>query len=449
MDSVNRNQQVQTPTTDPSQLDQLNRTDEVSRGYGNDNSVSYRTGGGLVQLPPGASEAPSIPAPDDAITGDVGNLRQQVAQQTSANLRGQVGNLTGVLPSHLFSDQSLDNLSSAHDKLGRLTDASPEVLNNINSSLGQLAEANRNGTLTSGQLDEILMQINASLEDNSVKYAEETIHIDSQQRQEAIQNNISSIREHIEQAEKQQGADSGIMFLKGMAMGAFPPLMLWEAAVDLDRQVRGVENAHISIFTPAEIAHMNPEASPPRYYVPPASSGNDAATRATDPVADATEGMAIAQNGLSHADMMKLLLQMQKQDENNQKLADAVAALEAGDPTLAKQILGDLVDTAGLDASLGESLTTDTSRQNPPPLPESPGNTRPQTTSRDEAQLQPSSETLEPPAPSVNTPQTPQQQADQDLNNFLSQLAPVPEAAADNAATAAQQEGQIQVRNPV
>ncbi len=451
--SVDRNQQVTTPTT-PAQLNELQKADEISKGYDQSNSVSYHTGGGLVQLPPGASEAPSIPAPDDAITGDVGNLKQQLAQQTAASLKGQVGGLTSTIPSELFTEESLNNMTAISGNLSRLSDASPEVLRNINSSLGELAGANRNDTLTSGQLEEVLMQISASLEDNSVKYAQENILIESEARQLQSNEKIEAIREQIDQANNPGASVSpSIVQLKLLAVAIFPPLAIWEGSLGIDRGINpGKNNAHLSIFTAAEIEYMNrPDEPPTQYYSPPVAPGLGVAANPTDPVFDATEGMAIAQNGMSHGDMMKLLLQMQLRDESSQKLADAIAALEAGDPILAKEILGDSVDQAGMDASLGDSLTIDASRQNPPttPPPEKTDSFNARIAASDESQLQTSSSALEPQVPPVDAQPAPERQAEQELNDFLGQLAPIPAAAAEISAAAAEQEGQIQIRNPV
>ena len=467
MNSIDRSQQVVAPQT-PVQLEELQQAERVSRGFDQQNSSSHTTGGGLQQLPPAGSEPPSIPAPDYAVTGDVGNLKQQVVMQTAANLRGQVEGLSNTLPPELQTEQTQAKLDAISEKLSRLEDASPEVLHSISNSLGSLAEASRNGTLTSDKLDEILMQINGKMEDNSTKYAQETIKIQSQDRQMQHESNIEKIRDHIEEVneakkKKKSGPFGGGFGLMGMKLGIgliFPPLALYEASLDLGSAYSGKNLSHLSPMSMLHTAMINDGSKAvedPSYFVPPVrvqlrqqqgkdewiqsvtipertdnnnSTNTDTSTTASsDPVFDASEGLGIAQTGMSNVEMMKLLMQMKQQDESNEKLAEAIAALEAGDPSLAAEILSSSSDTLGMQSGLDESLTASTDQQQAPTLGEqSSASTAPDINlgapSDDEGYASDSSE--------------------QDFDQFLSQLSQVPEQAAKTESEALLQMGQIQ-----
>lgn len=55
--------------------------------------------------------------------------------------------------------------------------------------------------------------------------------------------------------------------------------------------------------------------------------------------AQAIQGIQTAQEGLSQIDMMKILLQLQRESENQEELEAAIRALEAGDPVLARDVI--------------------------------------------------------------------------------------------------------------
>ena len=89
-------------------------------------------------------------------------------------------------------------------------------------------------------------------------------------------------------------------------------------------------------------------------------------TSQTDPNVDVTlQGLEIGQQAMSQQELMKLLLQMQAQDESSEKLAQAIAALESGDFEGAKEILSNYTgDSLGTD-DLGDGLTTEAAGQQP------------------------------------------------------------------------------------
>lgn len=90
-------------------------------------------------------------------------------------------------------------------------------------------------------------------------------------------------------------------------------------------------------------------------------------------VAATLQGLGLGQEAMSQQELMKLLLQMQKQEESSEELAQAIAALESGDFEGAKEILSnytaDSLDTEGL----GEGLTTETTGQQPGPAGQATG----------------------------------------------------------------------------
>lgn len=406
VDSVNRNGAVVVPTQAEA-LKEVEKTNPVSRGFDNSNSISVINGEVQVDWPIGASEAPSIPEPDSAITGEVGDLKKQVTQQTAAKLRGELGGMFGQSPESvtisgpksetLNVGKSVQNIDS---KLSTMQEAPPNVLKDIGNAFDQIKSESTKGTLTSDKLEEILAQINASLEDNSVKYAEQKIEMASLDAQQRHDSNIEKIREHIEEvnasAEAEAKAKPENIFLKALSF-LFPPVMLWETALMIDREVNpGKDNSHLSIFSKSEINLMRQgigeadasfikHASPylPASMVEVGSSeqtdnqpsnaedsqkpkeGTDQAGAAKTSVSDATEGLQIASEGLDHFERRKAMLQaLQKQAESEEakkKLEAAISALEGGDPSLAKEILG----SKGLDSSLGDSKSPATADTKP------------------------------------------------------------------------------------
>lgn len=403
VDSVNRNGAVGVPTT-PTEalkeaLKEAEKTNQVSQGYESKNSVSVSTGEDQVDLPPGASEAPSIPEPDSAITGEVGDLEQQVTLQTTAKLRGEIGGLFGENPNSITNTRPElinaavgETVLHTEGKLSRVTEASPQVLQTIDQALDQLQTEHTEGTLTADKLEEILAQINASLEDSSVKYAEQKIEMASLDAQQRHDSNIEHIREHIEEANNASAeAKPENIFLKALSF-LFPPVMLWEAALTIDRELNpGKDNSHLSIFSKNEINLMREgieEASATffKHASPflPASMVEVGTSEQTDnpppkkdderheifdesssPVSDATEGLQIASEGLDHFERRKALLQTLQQqaesEEAKKKLEAAINALEGGDPALAEEILSAQgLDPQGMDTDTGDSMSATT-----------------------------------------------------------------------------------------
>ncbi|WP_252177062.1 hypothetical protein [Endozoicomonas sp. 4G] len=397
VDSVNRNNAVAVPTQTEA-LKEIEKTNPVSQGYESKNSVSVRSEEGQVDLPPGASEAPSIPEPDSAITGEVGDLEKQVTQQTVAKLRGEIGGMFGESPSSITNTSPElvtaavgETVLNLDNKMSTMVAASPQVLQSIDQSIDQLKTEHTEGTLTADKLEEILAQINASLEDSSVKYAENKIEMASLDAQQRHDSNIERIREHIEDTNSAAGeatAKPENIFLKALSF-LFPPVMLWETALMIDREVNpGKDNSHLSIFSKSEINLMQQgiekaDASFIKYaspYMPasmvevgsseqadnqPSKTGNtDISNEFLDEpgsiVSDATEGLQIASEGLDHFERRKALLQALQQqaesEEAKKKLEAAINALEGGDPALAEELLG----SQGLDSSLGDSMSATT-----------------------------------------------------------------------------------------
>ncbi|WP_422138981.1 hypothetical protein [Endozoicomonas sp. ALC020] len=397
VDSVNRNEAILVPTQAEA-LKEIEKTKTVSQGYENKNSVSVRTGEGQVDLPPGGSEAPSIPEPDSMNAGQLDDLEKHLTQQTTAKLRGEIGGMFGESPNSITSSRPElvtmavgETVLDTEAKLSRVVEASPRVMQHIGHSVDQLQMEHIEGTLTADKLEEILAQINASLEDSSVKYAENKIEMASLDAQQRHDSNIERIREHIEEANSASAeatANPDNIFLKALSF-LFPPVMLWETALMIDREVNpGKDNSHLSIFSKNEIDFMlqqtgEADASLIRHASPimPASMVEIGNSERTDnhpsetddtqerkeafdesgsPVSDATEGLQIASEGLDHFERRKALLQTLQQqaesEEAKKKLEAAINALQGGDPALAEEILG----SQGLDSSIGDSMSAST-----------------------------------------------------------------------------------------
>ncbi|WOG28800.1 hypothetical protein [Endozoicomonas sp. 8E] len=397
VDSVNRNSAVVVPTQ-AEVLKEIEKTNPVSSGFDNSNTISVINGEVQVDWPIGASKAPSIPEPDSAITGEVGNLEKQVTQQTAARLRGEIGGIFGETPNSVSNNRpELANLPvneplhHIDNKLSTMVQAPPHVLQDIDNAVDQLRTEHVEGTLTADKLEEILAQINASLEDSSVKYAENKIEMASLDAQQRHDSNIERIREHIEEANSASAeatANPDNIFLKALSF-LFPPVMLWETALMIDREVNpGKDNSHLSIFSKNEIDFMlqqtgDADVSLIKHASPfmPASMVEIGSSEQTDnhpsktddteernevfdesgsPVSDATEGLQIASEGLDHFERRKALLQTLQQqaesEEAKKKLEAAINALEGGDPALAEEILG----SQGLDSSIGDSMSAAT-----------------------------------------------------------------------------------------
>ncbi|WP_448218358.1 hypothetical protein [Endozoicomonas sp. 2B-B] len=397
VDSVNRNDGILVPTQAEA-LKEIEKTNPVSQGYENKNSVSVRTGEDQVVLPPGGSEAPSIPEPDSMNAGQLDDLEKHLTQQTTAKLRGEIGGMFGESPNSItISRPELvtmavgETVLDTEAKLSRVVEASPRVMQHIGHSVDQLQMEHIEGTLTADKLEEILAQINASLEDSSVKYAENKIEMASLDAQQRHDSNIERIREHIEEvnsASAEATAKPENIFLKALSF-LFPPVMLWESALMIDREVNpGKDNSHLSIFSKNEIDFMlqqtgEANASFIKHASPfmPASMVEIGTSEQTDnhpsktddtqkrkevsdesgsPVSDATEGLQIASEGLDHFERRKALLQTLQQqaesEEAKKKLEAAINALQGGDPALAEEILG----SQGLDSSIGDSMSAST-----------------------------------------------------------------------------------------
>ena len=399
-----------------------------------------------------------------------------VAQETAANLRGQVGQLFGSsavsitnLRPDLVDSARAQTVLDIDEKLSKITEASPQVLGNINGSLDELYTAHKTLTLTPDKLDEILAQINTQLEDNSVKFAEQKIEIASETAQQRHASNIEHIREHIEDAESRESANSGHIFLKNLAF-MFAPVALWEWALEIDRDINpGKDNSHLSIFTKSEIDYMDHKedaarhqaAYGPSFYVAPppqpagesSDSGNSdqqpqqpiapvnetgSASSPSDPIHDATEGLTIAQEGISQMELMKLLQKLQEAEENKEKLAEAIAALEAGDPKLAAELLSAATGDQEVDA-----LPEDSAALNPEP-PKTPEQML------EAAANRPEDETINPTVVEDFTlPSSVESEIQNEFSNFLDELSKVPQSAIEAEQTATQEQGLIQRNSPV
>lgn len=463
-----QNQQID-PLQSQNQTGAVNKADTVSQGFDQENSISHRTGGGLVQLPPGTSYSPSLPLPGQA--NATPEQMQHMATQTKASeLRGEMFdsflNIESNNPA-LATEEVRNQLQMIDSKLSRLSNASPEVMSGIQTDIAALKQDSIDGTLTADKLEEILTQLNAKFEDNSVKFAENKIKIESEEKIRQAESNVKNWREDIEKANE----NKGLFALKIVAAILFPPLGAWEAGRAISREIHG-QDTGLSMFSSnaanKQAANNVAQLGTQQYWdnlgnalggetgTPPVNSNQGAVhpndtpestptttTSVTDessPTKTGTEGIVIAEGGMTQADFMKLLKQQQEAEENKEKLDEAIAALESGDVEGAAKILGASVDELGLGSSLGDSMTTepDTS-DTTPEIPNDEPEIRDQ---GDTDQRLP--EDSGPESTSDLPPQPPNS-----FNNFLDQLSQVPQTAQENLQSGIQEQGLISRRNAV
>ena len=365
-------QQSAIPLPENSEQQGAAGAESVGLGYDDTTSVSHRSGSDTEQFAGSAQEqAPTIPTPVPGATASPGDLKGQYIQHHASQIRLElmggietikVTNPELVTPELLLKQQLIET------KLANIESAPQEVVDSLHRSAIELSSSAMSGSLTSDKLDEIIAQLQTKLEDNSVKFQQEKIEISSQAAQQQHDSNVDEIRKGIEKHNNAK-KNKGLFALKIIASIFIPPLGFSEALKAIDREVFGVDNG-TSMFSSQDAINnrkirenmandVGLTATPPEApQLPDERQRLDEEhrhaeeERESDPISDATEGLDL---GMNNAEFMKLLQQINESEEAKEKLEEALAALEAGDPELAAAILDGSADGSDTESEAGDS----------------------------------------------------------------------------------------------
>ncbi len=462
VDSVSGSQRQQQVDSDLQQQQtseaQKAKAKVVSSGFDSQNSVS-RTGGPLIQLQGGESLTPltiSAPLPG-ATTVPPDDIKGLYIQAHAVEIRSDLTealDITSQNNPQLLDSQVLSQFGSIHQQLHALEDISPEALSEIQDAARSIEGHARAGTLDSGKLEQLLMLIQSKLADESTQFSQHKIEIESQSKVQLHESRIEDIREQIQEV-KEAKQNKALFALKIVASILFPPLGAWELTRLADRGISG-QDTGLSIFSSAQ-ANQQAAANiraigtkehwdqlgqnlgenfgvlAPRETSDSSASGSS--THSHSSLDTATQGLDIAQTGLSQAEFMKLLQQIQAAEDSKEKLSEAIAALESGDPKSAAEILGSASDTLGLDSGTGENLTSGSTSSQQPGTPVNSDSGAAGATSQDSASLQNLIDNY--------TGQDSVENTDADYNRFMGEMSHVADDTQTSVNTAASQEALI------
>ena len=434
VDSVSGSQR-QTPLEayqEKQRTGELQELEKVSAGYDQSNTVSYRTGGDYIQLPPGSEseQAPSIPGPNYDVTAtpnDINGMRvHSLTSQARSGLTSSIELLERTQP-ELVTPELAAHVREVEGRLSAIESAPEGQLKSILGTATRFGEEALAGTLDADKLQQIMMELEGKMVDNSIKYSEIELKSKAADAERVATSNIKDIREYIEKSND----DKALFGLKIALAVLFPPLGVWEAVQAIDREVTRSDSG-LSMFSSSQARGeawqrtidlgtkehwekkgediawglgFNPNtgmpataadyrqrdierssqsqgttsvtsagASPTTVTDTPLTTESPSSTSSDKPVETAYQGLEVAQGGLTQAEYMKLLQKLQQSEENKEKLQEAIAALESGNPKAAAEILGGLSDQLGMESSLGDSTTTDTTlgQQPQPQIPQQP-----------------------------------------------------------------------------
>ncbi|MGI9276704.1 MAG: hypothetical protein ACR2PT_17905 [Endozoicomonas sp.] len=405
----------------------------VGLGYDQQNSISHLTGGALVQSYGQATrQPPSIPAPAAGANGAIGDIENQRFQHTLNSMKVEwAGGLEFLRSSNpeLAARPGVEGMHrDINAKLTQIESAPPGTMKDLHKLTQRFDTGVADGTLTADKLEQILSELQTKLADSSIKYQQEQIRIDAQALQSLHNSNVKDIRDEIAAANVQtEGTDQAankielplpIRILAGIfTLGMSEIALATERSKPTvsTRSTRNTNDNNGIPYRPSNFSFNSPSIDTPLdpevYYGPELTDAE--APRNTDevperrPINDVAEGLDLAQQGMTQAEFMKLLKQLQESEDANEKLAEAIAALEAGDPELAKSILaGSSNDSA--DAS-GSTLEPDSTNGSDAEANESPDS-------------------------GVESSDTEDQETAQEFHSFMDQIAKVPQATTDSQA---------------
>ena len=371
VDSVSGSAQTQALNGPSGDLD---IAEKVKLGYELKNSSSTVTGEKAGFEATNLKLSPTIP-PSDANTPAPTDtqLQQQQTQASSIRAQGYLSNgLDQLAENNLdaVSPELLDRLEVVHDQLYALESLSPEATNSltINAKMFAVHAYSPHGEISPDKLDFLLTQIESQLSDQTAKYNETKLEMASQDRIQQSESNIEKTRTHIEESKR----DEGLFALKIIASIFFPPLGLYEGLKAADRAVTGQDDG-VSMFShpqaQAQAAANIRAVGTANFWenlgnrigenlgiIEPKQAEESHKTNESGELDFATEGPELAEQGLSQAEFMKLLQNAQAQEEAKEKLEEAIAALQSGDPKLAADILNDNSESISIVDENGDDL---------------------------------------------------------------------------------------------
>ncbi|WP_461535781.1 hypothetical protein [Spongorhabdus nitratireducens] len=345
-------QQPQTQPVDGTQAKDVKR---VGTGFGVTDTSSLNEQGKLpVALQP---KQLKLAAPAQEVLREV--KAQHIDQQSA---QGQISRIhtdlafamaavgEGPLAENGPVVERLDKLASI--TLG-LEGGDSAALKAIGSSVAEIKNLAQAGTLTEDKLQELMSELNARLQDNSVKFNEETIKSAQDARQQAHEKTLAKYEKlaerrsvfdlsHLSPGEK-AGAILGFIFAP-----AIIPATL--AIVEAARGPIGPRNIDLlqRSSNPGALAAKLGLELPGK----PASKNERAAK--------AYEGFEVSRTGLSHNKMMKLLAQQQQAEEQKEKLEKTTLAMQeiqAGNVQQASDLMGQDLGSE-VDPLSGEQLSS-------------------------------------------------------------------------------------------
>ncbi len=255
---------------------------------------------------------PSLPPPPVSAAGiSQHHLAHQRASSEGQAVAMQLY-LAGAETNVAVNKQRLDAVAARVETLGNLP---PHVRDDILASTGDLAAKVRSGELSQGAFEALLSELETQLSESGQKYAEGTIRGQQVDAEKAHKKRMN-------QAEKAANLSPAEKFFGAIAfIFAAPILSIIESGAKLEALAKGSKPTITPLTDFAEKLGLVKK------------SGPDEASR--------PEGPELAANGLSHLDMLKLLLAENPETaERKKELQEAILALQSGNPIPAEAFLG-------------------------------------------------------------------------------------------------------------
>ena len=339
-------------------LDDVRGSDikRVGSGFGALDSSSLNREGKLpAALQP---QKPKLAGPATEVLGRLKAkaIEHQFASGKTTQFNSDIAFVFAAVSAAVTDDKPLKGqLQEMSLRVQSIDSGSPAILKSIAGTAAEIKSLANSGQLTEGKLQELMTELEAKLQDNSLKFNEQRI----KSAQDTKHQNHEKMLEKYEKLTEKRSIFDLSHLSPGQKAGAilgliFAPVAIIlpvVAALSVAEAVKGPIG-----FSLADVSESSRlESLALKLHLKQSGSPGSKHERA----ARAYEGLETARTGLSHGQMLKLLAQQQGSEEQKEKLEktmQALQAVQAGDIASASELLGEDLGSK-TDSLSGDQLT--------------------------------------------------------------------------------------------
>ena len=346
VDSVSGNTRINQPL--PAEKaegsENTKKSQEVSSGHSLSNSSSIQQAAlpehltvelqGVPSLPSASSVSVSQEVLSDVkLKATTGLIRAEL----QTGLEDLAKNQEGKVPESLIYD-----VARLDYELTTIKDIPEDKLQGLKETSGKLSQAVLEGSLTPGKLEEILSELQTQLEDTTIKRTEQDIESRMVEIEKNAEKKIELLRlaieikdtwdhRHAAFGDFHSSASNTLRY----AIPGLKPEEEWIITRTIALEMRqNPDGNEIDIIMDAIMGRNSSDESTRYVQHKKAALGG----KLTAPEYFAG-GLAVTDRALTNAELKARLMQLAQLDEQQEKLSEAIASLQSGDPSEAEALL--------------------------------------------------------------------------------------------------------------